>query len=300
MLKSLVVVVALYAFCALARGEEEGLGFGCSNCITILQSVQKQAPTLNYTYNRLQTVIGNVCASLRMAGWCKSDLVPAIPQILQAFNMKLNAAQTCKQVKLCAAKREVDEIFAEMEQEEVEVSEKRDAQKNNIGCGVCLGIVDHVEDAVANNASVSNVTAAFKKICLAVKAGPWCDKNVVSQIPNIMPFLAQKATPQKICSKLHLCSSTSPPPVGQIVQKRGLELKCTICQSVINFARQEIGSDKTQAGVEKALHGACDKVKFAGDVCKQLLAPLLNKIVSDLVNNVDTNHVCINARFCKS
>jgi len=284
MLKALLVVVALFAFSAIVSAEKQDNPLACSVCQLVMQFVEGQV-TSNVTETKIDAILNKVCSTLHVTAFCQSTILPLVPQILQALQNKESPQVICQQIKICAA--QVREVH----------HHKRIAQGSNpLACGLCQGIINQAETIVQSNASVAVVSKAILKVCAKLDASAFCQANVLPKLPAVLSMIVAKATPAKVCTAIKVCAPNSTAEV----HKRGFDLKCSICESVINFARTQLGSDKTTAGVQKALNAACGKVPFAKDVCSGMLAPLVQKIAADLLNNVDTHKVCVKAKMCHS
>jgi len=283
-----IAIFALFAVSTASQLEAQENPLACSVCQLVIQFVESQA-TSNATVDKINGLLTKVCNALRVTDWCNKNLLPLIPQILAKITEKENPQVVCQQIKLCAPQ------VARMR-----LSVKPEA--NPLACGLCQGIVNVVEQQVQNNWTVTQIDNAVMRVCNRLKVGAWCQQNVIPRVQEVLSLLLSKASPDKVCAKLKLCDPTNPPVANvaeDLSEDPAFDLKCALCESVISAARQTAGNDNTQAGISRAIQGACGKIPFAKDICNTILGPLVQKIAQDLINGIDTHKVCTNIKMCK-
>jgi hypothetical protein len=285
MLKIAVFCLAVFALLATASAEkQQGNPLACSACQLVIQFVEAQI-TNNVTGSKIDAALLKVCNTLRIADWCTTNLLPLVPQIINGITQKEPPQVVCQQIRLCQSGRQMRKQII--------------PKANPLSCGICQGVIQVIESQVQGNWTVDKIDAAIMRVCDRLKVGSWCQANILPKIPEVLQMIAQRAAPQAVCAKIKLCNSSV--AVDEVnTGAADFDLKCSICESVINNARQIAGDDKTQAGLSKAITQACGKVPFAKDICNAFLAPLVQKIAQDLINNADTHKVCQNIKMCKA
>jgi hypothetical protein len=284
MFKLAAICLALCALIAASAAEkQQGNPLTCSACQLVIQFVEAQI-TNNVTGTRIDAALTRICNSLRLADWCAQNLLPLVPQIINAITQKEPPQVVCQQIRLCQNSRPMRKAIT--------------PKANPLSCGICQGVIQVIESQVQGNWSVDKIDASIMKICDRLKVGSWCQTNILPKIPEVLSMISQKAAPEKVCTKLKLCNATSV-AVDEVNEAADFDLKCSICESVVNNARKSAGEDHSLAGLQRAITTACGKVPFAKDICNAFVAPLVQKIAQDLISNTDTHTICMKIKLCK-
>jgi len=252
----------------------------------VIQFAEAQANN-SVTVAKLDALITKVCNALHVSSFCEQNLLPLIPQIINAIIEKEQPQQVCTQIKLC-------------DPQIVPVRAAAVLKANPLACGLCQGVVNLVEQQIQSNASTDQIDSAILKVCGKIKVSSWCQANILPQIPEILAMLVQKVSPDRVCTTIKICAKNESVTSNEEKAVEGFDLRCSICESVIGSAKLTAGDDQTQAGLSRALGTACGKVPFAKDICSAFLAPLAQKIVQDIINGADNHKICTNIKMCKN
>jgi len=290
MFKVAFLVAAVFALIVVASASQQDKNpLGCSVCQLVLQFVEAQA-TSNASITKINALVTKVCSALRVQDWCDKNVLPLIPDLLNNITAKENPQKVCQQIKLC------DPVVIRAIRPPKQNPVKPAA--NPLACGLCQGIVNVIEQQAQSNWTVTQVDNAIMRVCTRLRVGDWCQQNVIPRVQEVIALILSRAPADKICAKIKLCDPAQMDQ-DEAVEAAAFDLRCSLCETVITAARTTAGEDKTQAGISRALQSACARVSFAREICNSVLAPLVQKIAQDLINNVNTHKVCENVKMCK-
>jgi len=280
---------------ALQLEQQDKNPLACATCQMVVQFVEQRI-TNNETVAKLQALVVRVCTSLRIIDWCNKHLIPNIPDLLTNFTTKENPEVLCRQLRICT--NPVQRMPAEALQQR--------PGANPLSCSLCQTVIGLAESAVQPGWTAKELKDAISRGCRRINLESWCQTNIIDKMPDVVQMILEKKTPSLVCETLTLCQK---PPQNERralellaaeLEAESMDLKCSLCHTILDETRKVAGSDKTQEGVKKALDGACNKIPFAKDLCHDVLTPFVQKIVSDLVKGLDSNAVCTHVKLCKS
>jgi len=190
---------------------------------------------------------------------------------------------------------------------------------NPLACGMCIRIVGQVAKSVGDNFTSSKIQAAAQKACQAVGAQSWCSDRFFRSIKVLIGMLSQRAKPASICKAMKLCNRTGggnrptfmvqiDPSINEEEQETAVHEesnsetfgdKCSACMNVIDSAKSYL-TDKSSAGVQRAVRAACSRVPFASSVCTAILGQYMTAITGDLLNKTNSGSICSKIRMCSA
>jgi len=179
-------------------------------------------------------------------------------------------------------------------------------------CVMCMNVCAMLEALVKPNETMNQFLGTVDTICTRYHVEDWCVANIENRLQDLLPKLEQKLDPRTICEGYKLCS-----PNGTVAQesvKRSVEetvvkakreveatqvdVKCELCEAVLGYVKQYIGSNTSQAAIKAALDKACAAIPFAQELCETVLEPYVIQIVDGFVANQDPEQICQKIKLC--
>ncbi|XP_064387396.1 uncharacterized protein LOC135335773 isoform X4 [Halichondria panicea] len=197
--------------------------------------------------------------------------------------------QICSDLELCSKSK-------------VTVSLQRKLPQAGVGCVLCEFVLKEVYDVLDGNTTEAAIKNALDQVCdiLPSSLKSECQELVDTYTPQIINFIEQELTPEEICTKLTLCTSTIKvfsPKVSS--PKAGVG--CILCEFVIKEVDSLIGNNNTEAAITSALEKVCSILpKTIQTECVSLVDQYADEIIQALVNGLSPDQVCTTIKLCTS
>jgi len=136
-----------------------------------------------------------------------------------------------------------------------------------------------------------------------------CQEYFTQRIKILIAGFVKGSAPAAICKSLMLCNNVAQldssinkeeqekTAVDEESNPETLGSKCSTCMTVIDRSKLLL-TNKTSAGVQRAVRAACSRVQFASSVCSALLGQFMTAITADLLNKISSNSICSKIRMC--
>jgi saposin len=175
-------------------------------------------------------------------------------------------------------------------------------------CVMCMSVVASLETQVSKGENSSVLLRSVDTLCTRLHIEDWCTTNLKPKIVTILPQLLAKLDPAKVCLSVKLCANNSVAEEKvhkkvesvKVVKPEGeLDTKCLVCTLILNYVKQIVGSNQSQAAIEAALDKACAKIPFAKNLCTTVLEPYIAQIIQGIVAKEDPAVICAKIKLCQ-
>ena len=175
-------------------------------------------------------------------------------------------------------------------------------------CAICQFLVSELENAARNNEPA--LIKVLERACTVLPNSyrTTCEGIIETFGPMIIEKFLNAATPEKVCSKLHLCPATKnvapetpvtpEAPVTPMVEDG---LQCEFCQFVINYVQQHLADPTNQEAVERVLQNICKVIpKQMEDQCEMIIKTYYPVLIEYITQNLPAEVVCQKIKLCTS
>jgi saposin len=216
-------------------------------------------------------------------------------------------AQVCAKVNLCSApaaaaqtlfyvgaQDAVDDATSARIQLELAQDALPAPQSGNL-CGLCEAVVGFAESYVQQNQTEAKIASELGKLCKI--AGPYqqaCDNLIATYLPQIIQYIEQAETPQQVCAKIKLCSSTV-----AVAKPRGSGT-CSICQSIVGFVEAYLEQNQTIAQIEQQLQGVCALTGPYEQICDNLVSQYVPQLIQYIEQDYTPEQACQKIGLCQA
>jgi len=161
-------------------------------------------------------------------------------------------------------------------------------------CPFCEFVIQTAEGYILNNATEQEILSLIENAC-TVLPSPYnalCTQEVKTNGPQIILWIANKESPEVVCTQLHFCTSSS---------KKALQGSCGICELVVTYAENFLASNGTVAELEAYLEGVCMVLPAPfGAECTAFLDAQLPALISWLLAMEPPELFCTQIGVCTS
>uniref|UniRef100_A0A8C6D7G3 Prosaposin n=1 Tax=Moschus moschiferus TaxID=68415 RepID=A0A8C6D7G3_MOSMO len=173
--------------------------------------------------------------------------------------------------------------------------------KADIYCEVCEYVVKEVVKLIDNNRTEEEILHALDKVCskLPTSLAEQCQEVVDTYGSSILAILFEEASPELVCSMLHLCSSQGLPAVTVRVTPRKDGGFCEVCKKLVGYLDRNLEKNSTKEQILAALEKGCS---FLPDQyqkqCDQFVTEYEPVLIEILVEVMDPSFVCLKIGAC--
>jgi hypothetical protein len=290
------------------------LGINCAVCENVIQSLEKVVQS-NESSTKLASDLTTVCSFLGVSTWCNTNLKPKLISLLPKLKSKTNPTTLCKSLKFCRNSTKAPKPpkpsktpRSMMMLDEVDLSEKF-----SVTCEVCQAVLTYAKNQAGTNVTQAAIQNALNKACNALPfARDVCQQILLPYVTMIVQGFISQQDPLQICEKIKVCKMSDMDmedmegmedeaaiEVAQV--KRGVEgtVRCDVCTAVLTYVKNFVGSNNTQAAIQKAMDKACSKIPFAKGFCP-LADRYITQIVEGIVAKQDPDQICQKIKLCAS
>uniref|UniRef100_A0A8D1G2L6 Prosaposin n=1 Tax=Sus scrofa TaxID=9823 RepID=A0A8D1G2L6_PIG len=290
----------------------------CQDCIQMVTDLQNAVRTNSTFVEALVNHAKEECDRLGpgMADMCK-NYISQYSEIAIQMMMHMVVQQPkdiCGLVGFCEEVKEVPmqtlvpaKVLSEKVISALELVEpiKKDLvpEKATIYCEVCEFVVKEVAKLIDNNRTEEEIIHALDKVCskLPTSMSEECQELVDTYGSSILSLLLQEASPELVCSMLHLCSTQGLP----VLTARVTPLKdggfCEVCKRLVSYLDRNLEKNSTKQEILAALEKGCS---FLPDPyqkqCDQFVTEYEPVLVEILVEVMEPSFVCSKIGACPS
>ncbi|XP_005671100.1 saposin-B-Val isoform X3 [Sus scrofa] len=290
----------------------------CQDCIQMVTDLQNAVRTNSTFVEALVNHAKEECDRLGpgMADMCK-NYISQYSEIAIQMMMHMQDQQPkdiCGLVGFCEEVKEVPmqtlvpaKVLSEKVISALELVEpiKKDLvpEKATIYCEVCEFVVKEVAKLIDNNRTEEEIIHALDKVCskLPTSMSEECQELVDTYGSSILSLLLQEASPELVCSMLHLCSTQGLP----VLTARVTPLKdggfCEVCKRLVSYLDRNLEKNSTKQEILAALEKGCS---FLPDPyqkqCDQFVTEYEPVLVEILVEVMEPSFVCSKIGACPS
>ncbi|KAF5929077.1 hypothetical protein HPG69_015550, partial [Diceros bicornis minor] len=314
----------------------------CQDCIQMVTDIQNAVRTNSTFVKALVDHAKEQCDRLGpgIADMCK-NYINQYSEIAVQMMMHMQPKEICGLVGFCDEVKEMPmqtlipgNVVSENVIPALELVEpiKKDVvqAKADVYCEVCELVVKEVVKLIDNNRTEEEILHALHKVCskLPASLSEECQEVVDTYGSSILSILLQEASPELVCSMLHLCSSqelpalTGEPGGGEVGWPlSGLggapastepvlthvahvtQLKdggfCEVCKRLVSYLDRTLEKNSTKEEILAALEKGCS---FLPDPyqkeCDQFVTQYEPVLLEILVEVMEPSFVCLKIGAC--
>jgi saposin len=280
----------------------------------------------------LRQVFETVCDSLETSKQEECQTLAEVTisgtDILDHWIQGLDPATFCSYWKLCPVPTSSTPVPMSSKSE----AEPSLNSKSTLGgpiCKICKLVMGQVENMLLKNTTQAAINSILKKACSALPSGlaDQCKTMLSSMSKTFFNLLKNHVSPKFLCYISGIClwgqekfmlqkprfgmeSEPVTVPTMMPAQPPGLTetdtMKaddgplCIVCETVIDMIIDEIGDNRTEAAINKALDHICNKLPFFKVACSNMIHKFVHAIVQALEDHVDPNTFCEKIHLCKN
>ncbi|XP_019480981.1 PREDICTED: prosaposin isoform X1 [Hipposideros armiger] len=173
--------------------------------------------------------------------------------------------------------------------------------KSSVYCELCEYVVKEVVKLIDNNRTEEEIIHAFDTICskLPVSLSDECQEVVDTYGRSILSILLQEASPELVCTMLHLCNSQQLPALTVHVTRQKDGGFCEVCKKLVGYLDHNLEKNSTKQEILDALEKGCS---FLPDPyqkqCDQFVSEYEPVLIEILVEVMDPSFVCSKIGAC--
>ncbi|XP_022446529.1 prosaposin isoform X4 [Delphinapterus leucas] len=175
--------------------------------------------------------------------------------------------------------------------------------KADIYCEVCEYVVKEVVKLIDNNRTEEEIIHALDTVCskLPSSLSEECQEVVDTYGSSILSILLQEASPELVCSMLHLCSSRGLPALTAHVMPRKDGGFCEVCKKLVTYLEHNLEKNSTKEQILAAFEKGCSLLPDPYQKqCDQFVTEYEPVLIEILVDVLDPSFVCLKIGACPS
>ncbi|XP_008580808.1 PREDICTED: prosaposin isoform X9 [Galeopterus variegatus] len=175
--------------------------------------------------------------------------------------------------------------------------------KADVYCEVCEYVVKEVVKLIDSNRTEEEIIHALDKVCskLPASLSEECQEVVDTYGSSILSILLQEASPQLVCSMLHLCSSQGLPALTAHVTQLQDGGFCEVCKKLVGYLDRNLEKNSTKQEILAALEKGCSFLPEPYQKqCDQFVAEYEPALIEILVEVMEPSFVCLKIGACPS
>ncbi|XP_036911723.1 prosaposin isoform X2 [Sturnira hondurensis] len=287
----------------------------CQDCVQLVTDIQTAVRTNSTFVEALVQHAREQCDRLGpgMADMCKNYINQYSDLAIQMMmHMDQQPKDICGLVGFCDQVKEVPmqpllpaKVVSENVIPALELVEpiKKDSvqAKPDVTCELCEYVVKEVVKLIDSNKTEEEIIHAFDKICskLPTSLSEECQEVVDTYGRSILSILLQEASPELVCSLLHLCSSQRRQALTVHVAQQEDGGFCEVCKKLVGYLDQNLEKNSTKEEILAALEKGCN---FLPDPynkqCDQFVTEYEPVLIEILVEVMEPSYVCSKIGVC--
>ncbi|XP_006837531.1 PREDICTED: prosaposin [Chrysochloris asiatica] len=299
-----------------SKSQPKGNGDVCQDCVQMVTDVQNAVRTNSTFVKAFVDHVKEECDLLGpgMTDMCK-NYVDQYSQIAVQMMMHMDqqpkeicgTAGFCDKVKempmqtLIPAQAAMENVIPALEL--VEPVKKGLVPANaGVYCEVCEYVVKEVVKLIDNNKTEQEIIHAVEKMCskLPTSMSSECQEVVDTYGTAILSIL-QEASPELVCSLLHLCSSKGLPALRVHLARRNDGGFCEVCKELVSYLDHNLEKNSTKEEILAALEKGCN---FLPDPyqkqCDEFVTQYEPVLIEALLEVMEPSFVCLKVGACPS
>eukprot|EP00070_Physeter_catodon_P002214 XP_007104534.1 prosaposin isoform X2 [Physeter catodon] len=301
-----------------SKPQHKANGDVCQDCVQMVTDVQNAVRTNSTFVEALVDHAKEECDRLGpgMADMCKNYINQYSEIAIQmVMHMDQQPKEICGLVGFCDEVKEMPmktlvpaKVVSENVIPALELAEpikRKDPvpAKADIYCEVCEYVVKEVVKLIDNNRTEEEIIHALDSVCskLPASLSEECQEVVDTYGSSILSILLQEASPELVCSMLHLCSSRGLPALTAHVTPRKDGGFCEVCKKLVTYLDRNLEKNSTKEEILAALEKGCS---FLPDPyqkqCDQFVTEYEPVLIEILVDVMDPSFVCLKIGACPS
>lgn len=305
--------------------------FKCDECQTVVIEAREAIRNADFQ-NTIVNFFNNICSKLgKDSNMCKGLVQQYAPQLFEILVSEMEPEVLCDLLLGCS-KPEIQKSSDEepMTQESIDIDIQKSAEqpmgnsglgeftvKNGVECAICRLAMESIDDVIAANASQQEVEDGLKKVCnlLPSSVRVPCDNFINTYTPALVDLLLQELDPFLICNELRVCNDSAE-QLAQLLQNAvklqsavnkdeadgksvSDTIDCQLCELIVGYVDSFIGSNRTEAAIQKALDDVCDVIPAGMRAqCHLFVDEYSGVVVQLLLQELDPQQVCIFIGIC--
>ncbi|XP_032464693.1 prosaposin isoform X9 [Phocoena sinus] len=298
-----------------SKPQHKADGDVCQDCIQMVTDVQTAVRTNSSFVEALVDHAREECDRLGpgMADMCK-NYINQYSEIAIQMVMHMQPKEICGLVGFCDEVKEVPmktlvpaKVVSENVIPALELVEpiKKDPvpAKADIYCEVCEYVVKEVVKLIDNNRTEEEIIHALDTVCskLPSSLSEECQEVVDTYGSSILSILLQEASPELVCSMLHLCSSRGLPALTAHVMPRKDGGFCEVCEKLVTYLEHNLEKNSTKEQILAAFEKGCSLLPDPYQKqCDQFVTEYEPVLLEILVDVLDPSFVCLKIGACPS
>lgn len=286
----------------------------CQDCIQMVTDIQTAVKTNSTFVEALVEHAREQCDRLGpgIADMCK-NYVNQYSEIAIQMMMHMQPREICGLVGFCDQVKEMPmqplipaRVVSENVIPALELVEpiKKDLvqAKSNVYCELCEYVVKEVVKMIDNNKTEEEIIHALDQVCskLPASMSEECQEVVDTYGSSILSILLQEASPELVCSMLHLCTSQGLPALTAHVTQQKDGGFCEICKKLVGYLDHNLEKNSTKQEILAALEKGCS---FLPDPyqkqCDQFVSEYEPVLIEILVEVMEPSFVCSKIGVCR-
>jgi saposin len=176
--------------------------------------------------------------------------------------------------------------------------------EGGIECELCTLVLTFVEKEVGSNKTEASITKALEKVCshLPGALGAGCKTLVDTYAAQIITAIINNEPPATACKNLKLCASSETSfeqPGAAPPAKVDGAIECFLCEKMMGLIIEEIGNNKTDAKIIKALENVCAKIPLGlAGPCKSIVDEYGPMILQSIASGADPKATSQKIKVC--
>ncbi|XP_006889030.1 PREDICTED: prosaposin [Elephantulus edwardii] len=175
--------------------------------------------------------------------------------------------------------------------------------KAELYCEVCEYVVKEVVKLVDNNRTEEQIIHALEKVCskLPTSMSEECQELVDTYGSSILSLLLEEASPELVCSMLHLCSVQGLPALTVQMTELNNGGFCEVCKKLVNYLDQNLEKNSTKQEILAAFEKGCSFLPEPYQKqCDEFVTQYEPVLIEVLVEVMDPSFVCLKVGACPS
>ncbi|XP_021566429.1 prosaposin isoform X3 [Carlito syrichta] len=287
----------------------------CQDCIQMVTDIQNAVRTNSTFVEALVDHAREQCDRLGpgMADMCKNYINQYSEIAIQMLmHMDQQPREICGMVGFCDEVKEMPmqtlipaKVAAETVVPALELVDpiKKDMApaKASVYCEVCEYLVKELVKMMANNKTEEEILHALDTVCskLPTSLSKECQEVVDTYGASILSILFEEASPELVCTMLHLCSSTGLPALTVHVTQEKDGGFCEVCKKLVGYLDHNLEKNSTKQEILAALEKGCS---FLPDPyqkqCDEFVSQYEPVLIEILVEIMDPSFVCLKIGAC--
>ncbi|KAJ4926073.1 hypothetical protein JOQ06_008257 [Pogonophryne albipinna] len=229
MLKIALLLAVCLEGCALASAlqvdgvqsvpdDQRATGDVCQDCTKIIELLADMISNADLQ-KKVMDGIEHVCDLLpgpaTTAKFCKDEVEKLLPVALNFIVGFVKPADVCNAIGLCGSSDEQEKMRSFLVKELLQLALTNENVQPTVTCPFCLLLIKTLEEMLPKDRTEDAVIKLLGEIChiLPSKFRHQCEDIVGKFSKTVLDAIVSQATPQTICTLLHMCGGQEAPVV---------------------------------------------------------------------------------------